>query len=83
MKYEEKTLTVTKKGKGFDDFKKNFGPEDRGYGYIRLCGGEDSVSKRPKFVFVTWCGDKVAAMAKVWTNKTTRIFYRSKFDIVR
>ena len=67
MKYSESSLTVTKKGVGFDAFKKVFGPDDRGYGYIRLCGGEDSVSsKRPKFVFVTWCGDNVKAMQKVF-----------------
>ena len=67
MKYTESSLTVTKKGVGFDAFKKVFGPDDRGYGYIRLSGGEDSVSsKRPKFVFVTWCGDNVKAMQKVF-----------------
>ena len=67
MKYSESSLTVSKKGIGFDAFKKVFGPDDRGYGYIRLCGGEDSVSsKRPKFVFVTWCGDNVKAMQKVF-----------------
>ena len=66
MKYSESTLTVSKKGAGFDAFKKTFGPDDRGYGYIRLCGGEDSVSRRPKFCFVTWCGDNVKAMQKVF-----------------
>ena len=69
MKYADNLLTVTKKGKGFDEFKKNYGPEDRGYGYIRLSGGEDGVClKRPKFVFVTWCGESVAAMQRV-SNK--------------
>ena len=71
MKYADNLLTVTKKGKGFDEFKKNYGPEDRGYGYIRLSGGEDGVClKRPKFVFVTWCGESVAAMQRVINNFT-------------
>ena len=46
MKYEENALKVTKKGTGFDPFKKCFGPADRGYGYIRIIGGVE-VSKRP------------------------------------
>ena len=84
MKYTESSLTVTKKGVGFDAFKKVFGPDDRGYGYIRLCGGEDSVkSKRPKFVFVTWCGDNVKAMQKVFIfleTKTLLNKYKSKMN---
>ena len=66
MTYFENTLTVTKTGKGFDDFKKNFGEGDRGYGYIRFPGEEGGVSMRPKFAFVTWCGEKVSVMAKVY-----------------
>ena len=69
MKYADNLLTVTKKGKGFDEFKKNYGPEDRGYGYVRISGGEDGVClNRPKFVFVTWCGEGVAAMQRVINN---------------
>ena len=67
MKYEDNALKVTKKGIGFDAFKKLFGPADRGYGYIRIIGG-DEVSKRPKFIFVTWCGETVPAMQKVHIN---------------
>ena len=68
IKYEENDLQnelkVSKKGKGFDDFKLCFGEKDRGYGYIRIIGG-DEVSKRPKFIFITWCGESVPAMQKV------------------
>ena len=67
MKYNDSNLTVSKKGVGFEAFKKCFGPDDRGYGYIRIIGG-DEVSKRTKFVFVTWCGESVPAMKKVIIN---------------
>ena len=52
---------------GFEAFRSCFGVGDRGYGYIRIIGG-DEVSKRPKFVFVTWCGESVPAMQKVFIN---------------
>ena len=58
---------MSKKGIGFENFRKCFGEGDRGYGYIRIIGG-DEVSKRPKFVFVTWCGESVPAMQKVIKN---------------
>ena len=68
IKYEENDsqteLKVSKTGKGFDDFKLCFGGNDRGYGYIRILGG-DEVIQRPKFIFVTWRGVSVPAMQKV------------------
>ena len=64
MKYTDNNLTVAGKGKGFESFRKSFGNDDRGYGYIRIMGG-DELSKRPKFIFVTWCGESVPAMQKV------------------
>ena len=64
MKYNENSLGVTKKGKEFSNFRSCFTDSDRGYGYIRIIGG-DETSKRPKFVFITWCGPSVPPMQKV------------------
>ena len=50
MKYATNSLNVTKTGMGFDAFKNCFKPEDTGYGYIRILGG-DEVAKISKFVF--------------------------------
>ena len=87
IKYEENAskneLNVSKKGKGFDNFKSCFGEKDRGYGYIRILGG-DEVSKRPKFIFVTYCGDSVPAMQKVTYNRYVGVrmtIIIPKFDI--
>merc|ERR1712210_376933 len=58
------------KGKEFADFKAHFTPDDRGFGYIKIMTG-DELSKRSKFVFVTWIGPNVSVMkkAKMGTDK--------------
>jgi len=63
-------LGVTAKGKDFPDFKAHFGNDDRGFGYIRIKTG-DEMSKRAKFVMVTWIGPGVSVMkkAKMSTDK--------------
>jgi len=63
-------LGVTATGKEFADFKSHFGNDDRGFGYIRIKTG-DEMSKRAKFVLVTWVGPGVSVMkkAKMSTDK--------------
>jgi len=63
-------LGVTATGKDFPDFKAHFGNDDRGFGYIRIKTG-DEMSKRAKFVMVTWIGPGVSVMkkAKMSTDK--------------
>jgi len=63
-------LGVTATGKEFGDFKAHFGNGDRGFGYIRIKTG-DEMSKRAKFVLVTWVGPEVSVMkkAKMSTDK--------------
>ena len=34
--FTDNTLGVTAKGHDFEDFKSNFGPDDRGFGYIKI-----------------------------------------------
>jgi len=67
---QENRLGVTATGKEFADFKSHFGNGDRGFGYIRIKTG-DEMSKRAKFVLVTWVGPEVSVMkkAKMSTDK--------------
>jgi len=68
--YTDTKIGVKCTGKEFADFKKNLTPETRGFGYIKIMTG-DELSKRSKFVFCTWIGDKVKVMekAKMGTDK--------------
>jgi len=71
FKFDEKNrLKAEGTGKDFKDFKGSFSNEDRGFGYIRINTG-DEMSKRAKFVFVTWVGPSVSVMkkAKMSTDK--------------
>lgn len=63
-------LGVTATGNDFADFKSHFGNADRGFGYIRIKTG-DEMSKRAKFILVTWVGPEVSVMkkAKMSTDK--------------
>jgi len=63
-------LGLTAKGEDFDNFRTHFGPDNRGFGYIKVMTG-DEMSKRSKFVFCTWVGPNVSVMkkAKMSTDK--------------
>jgi len=67
---ENNRLGVTATGSDFTGFKSYFGTDDRGFGYIRIKTG-DEMSKRAKFVLVTWVGPGVSVMkkAKMSTDK--------------
>jgi hypothetical protein len=70
FKFDGQNLGVTATGQDFDTFKSQFGVDDRGFGYIRVKTG-DEMSKRSKFVLVTWVGPNVSVMkkAKMSTDK--------------
>ena len=70
FKFDGNRLGVAASGKDFPKFKDFFGNEERGFGYIRIKTG-DEMSKRAKFVFVTWVGPSVSVMkkAKMSTDK--------------
>ena len=67
---ESNRLGVTATGSDFSGFKSHFGSDERGFGYIRITTG-DEMSKRAKFVLVTWVGQNVSVMkkAKMSTDK--------------
>merc|ERR1712045_248873 len=68
--FKDNKLGVTAKGSQFNEFKSQFGADDRGFGYIKIMTG-DEMSKRSKFVMVTWVGPNVSVMkkAKMSTDK--------------
>ena len=55
----DKVWALLAKGTGgLDELKEHLNDEFRGFGYLRCTTGDD-LSKRSKFVFITYCGEKV------------------------
>ncbi|KAI0220688.1 Coactosin-like protein [Lamellibrachia satsuma] len=71
FKYDENRINHESSGSDYDDFKALFSDDERAFGFVRLQTG-DELSKRVKFVLVTWMGPNVSAMkrAKMSTDKT-------------
>jgi len=67
---EQNKLVVSGTGEEFNEFKSQFGPDDRGFGYIKIQTG-DEMSKRSRFLLITWVGSNVSVMkkAKMSTDK--------------
>lgn len=63
FKHENSIVVCTAKGSNFDEFKEQFGDDDRAFGYIRIQMG-DEISKRTKFLFLTWVGKNVGVIKK-------------------
>lgn len=57
-------------GEDVSVFKGQFGPDDKGFGYVKIQTG-DEMSKRSRFVLVTWVGVNISVMkkAKMSTDK--------------
>lgn len=71
FKFESTEIICAGKGSGFDEFQQQFSDSERAFGYIRIQMG-DEMSKRSKFLFVTWIGAEVGVMqrAKMSTDKS-------------
>jgi len=67
---EANRLIVHGTGEDFPAFRAAFGPDDRGFGYVKIQTG-DEMSKRSRFVLVTWVGSNTSVMkkAKMSTDK--------------
>ncbi|KAK5581766.1 hypothetical protein RB653_003344 [Dictyostelium firmibasis] len=66
FKYEGKNkIVLAGKGSGgFAELAQELDqPEERLYAYLRVTSGDEE-SKRSKFAFISWCGDKVGPLAK-------------------
>ncbi|XP_054275332.1 coactosin-like protein [Macrosteles quadrilineatus] len=70
LKYNGERIVCSGKGTSFERFKDEFGENDRAYGYIRVQMG-DEMSKRQKFLLLTWVGEDVGVIkrAKMSTDK--------------
>jgi len=67
---ESNCLNVAGTGEDVTEFKSQFGPDEKGFGYIKIQTG-DEMSKRSRFVLVTWVGANISVMkkAKMSTDK--------------
>jgi len=70
FKYEGSQVVVAGKGKAFDDFKALFADDERAFAYLRIQTG-DEMSKRSKFLMLTFVGHEVSPIkkAKMSTDK--------------
>jgi len=68
--YDGRNIVLESTGSDYDEFKCKFEEADRLYGFVRVNTG-DELSKRVKFVLITWVGPTVGALnrAKMSTDK--------------
>lgn len=71
FKFDGLKIVCSAKGQGFEEFCGEFHDDERAFGYIRIQMG-DEMSKRSKFLFLTWIGPEVGVMqrAKMSTDKS-------------
>lgn len=71
FKFEGSKIICSAKGAEFEKFREQFSDNERAFGYIRMQTG-DEMSKRQKFLFVTWVGPQVSVIqrAKMSTDKS-------------
>ncbi|XP_045455672.1 coactosin-like protein [Melitaea cinxia] len=70
FKFEGARIICSARGSDFSEFRTQFSDDDRAFGYLRMQMG-DEMSKRKKFMFVTWVGPNVSVInrAKMSTDK--------------
>ncbi|CAG4983289.1 unnamed protein product [Parnassius apollo] len=70
FKFEGSRIVCSARGSDFTEFRKQFADDERAFGYLRLQMG-DEMSKRRKFMFMTWVGPNVSVInrAKMSTDK--------------
>ncbi|XP_038218312.1 coactosin-like protein isoform X1 [Zerene cesonia] len=70
FKFEGARIVCSARGSDFTEFRTQFSDDERAFGYLRLQMG-DEMSKRKKFMFMTWVGPNVSVInrAKMSTDK--------------
>ncbi|XP_063388142.1 coactosin-like protein isoform X1 [Cydia fagiglandana] len=70
FKFEGTRIVCSARGSDFTEFRTHFKDDERAFGYLRLQMG-DEMSKRKKFLLVTWVGPNVSVInrAKMSTDK--------------
>ncbi|XP_078688891.1 coactosin-like protein [Branchiostoma floridae x Branchiostoma belcheri] len=68
--YQENNLVHLSSGAEFDGFREQFNDDGRIFGFLRVTAG-DELSKRSKFILITWVGENVSPLkrAKTGTDK--------------
>lgn len=71
FKFDGPRIVCSATGSDFEKFKDQFEEKERAFGYIRIQTG-DEMSKRQKFLFVTFVGSAVSVIqrAKMSTDKS-------------
>ncbi|KAK2841739.1 hypothetical protein Q5P01_011939 [Channa striata] len=71
FKYEGSRIVPAGQGADYEDFKRMCTDDARMFGFARITTG-DAMSKRAKFVLITWIGEGVSGLqrAKISTDKT-------------
>ncbi|XP_060531597.1 uncharacterized protein LOC132705165 isoform X2 [Cylas formicarius] len=71
FKFEGPQIKCSAKGSDFKQFQSQFSEDERAFGYIRVQTG-DEMSKRQKFLLLTWVGPSVSVLkrAKMSTDKS-------------
>lgn len=71
FKYEGSTIVPGEQGSQYEEFVSSCTDDIRLFAYIRFMTG-DAMSKRVKFVLITWIGEDVGGLqrAKIGTDKT-------------
>jgi len=70
FQFQGNTISCKAVGVDFSEFCNQFSDDERAFGFIRIQSG-DEMSKRMKFLFVTWLGSNVSTMkrAKLSSDK--------------
>lgn len=63
LNYEDQRIVLNSTGSDYDEFKSKFTDDERLYGFVRIDTG-DELSKRAKFVLITWVGSEVGALKR-------------------
>jgi hypothetical protein len=69
---DSNTIVLLSTGSDYEEFRSQFSDDNRLFGFVRLTAG-DELSKRAKFVLITWIGSNISALkrAKVSTDKSS------------
>ncbi|ELU05865.1 hypothetical protein CAPTEDRAFT_159358 [Capitella teleta] len=70
LNYDDQTIKVAAQGSEYSEFQNLFTDDERAFGFVRVVSG-DEMSKRAKFVLITWCGNQVSPLkrARMSTDK--------------
>jgi hypothetical protein len=63
LNYNDQNIELQSTGSDYNDFKSLFSDDERLYGFVRIDTG-DELSKRAKFVLITWVGSNVGALKR-------------------